>query len=80
MPVLPGWFSGSGVFRIYSTVAEVYDLDGYCFKCKIKKEMANPTETRTKNGKIAVTGSCVTCGTKMFKIGIQLESLPEANT
>ncbi|MES2459937.1 MAG: DUF5679 domain-containing protein [Armatimonadota bacterium] len=52
-------------------------MDGYCFKCKTKKEMANPTETRTKNGKVAVTGSCVTCGTKMFKIGIQLNNAEE---
>ena len=40
-------------------------------KCKAKKEMANPTETKMKNGKPAFTGSCVTCGTKMFKIGTQ---------
>ncbi len=52
-------------------------MDGYCFKCKTKKEMSNETETRTKNGKIAVTGSCVTCGTKMFKIGLQLNGEPE---
>jgi hypothetical protein len=39
--------------------------------------MANGTETRTKNGKVAVTGSCVTCGTKMFKIGLQLNGEPE---
>ena len=52
-------------------------MDGYCFKCKAKKEMANGTETRTKNGKVAVTGSCITCGTKMFKIGLQLNGEPE---
>jgi hypothetical protein len=55
-------------------------LDGYCFKCKAKKEMSNPTETRTKNGKVAVTGSCVTCGTKMFKIGITLDEVPQSNS
>jgi hypothetical protein len=43
-------------------------LEAYCFRCKTKKQMKTPTETRMKNGKMAVTGTCVTCGTKMFKI------------
>jgi RNase P subunit RPR2 len=38
-------------------------------RCKAKKEMKNATETRMKNGKPAVSGTCATCGTKMFKIG-----------
>ena len=44
-------------------------VEGYCFRCRTKREMQNATETRMKNGKPAVTGTCATCGTKMFKIG-----------
>ncbi len=44
-------------------------MEGYCFRCRAKREMQNATETRMKNGKPAVTGTCATCGTKMFKIG-----------
>lgn len=44
-------------------------VEAYCVKCKAKKEMKNPTKITMKNGKPAVTGTCATCGTKMFKIG-----------
>ncbi len=44
-------------------------MEAYCVKCKAKREMKNPTETKMKNGKPATTGTCGTCGTKMFKIG-----------
>ena len=47
-------------------------MEAYCVKCKAKKEMKDPTETKMKNGKPAVTGTCSTCGTKMFKIGASL--------
>jgi hypothetical protein len=43
-------------------------LEAYCFRCKAKKQIKDPTETRMKNGKMAVSGTCITCGTKMFKI------------
>jgi hypothetical protein len=43
-------------------------LTGYCMKCRAIKEMQAPTETRMQNGKMAATGSCITCGSKMFKI------------
>jgi len=42
---------------------------GYCVKCRTKREMKNPTETKLKNGRPAVKGVCPTCGTKMFRIG-----------
>jgi RNase P subunit RPR2 len=49
-------------------------LTGYCMKCRAIKEMQAPTETRMQNGKMAATGMCITCGSKMFKI------LPSAKT
>ena len=44
-------------------------MDAYCVKCKEKREMKAPKEVTMKNGKKAMTGSCSSCGTKMFKIG-----------
>ena len=44
-------------------------MEGYCVKCKTKREMKNATAITMKNGKPATTGTCSTCGTKMFKIG-----------
>ena len=43
--------------------------EGYCFKCKGKRTITDPTETRTRNGRMAVYGTCATCGGKMYKIG-----------
>ena len=44
-------------------------MEGYCVKCKAKREMQNATPVTMKNGKPATTGICPTCGTKMYKIG-----------
>ncbi|MFA6082097.1 MAG: DUF5679 domain-containing protein [Patescibacteria group bacterium] len=44
-------------------------MEGYCVKCKAKREMQGATQITMKNGKPASTGTCGTCGTKMFKIG-----------
>ena len=45
---------------------------GYCVKCKAKREMKDPVEVEMpgKGGVVrrALTGTCPTCGTKMFKI------------
>jgi hypothetical protein len=47
-------------------------MEGYCVKCKAKREMTNAAEVemKGKGGKMrmAMTGICGTCGTKMFKI------------
>ena len=42
--------------------------EGYCFKCKAKREIAEPAEERMKNGRKAIKGKCPTCGAVMFKI------------
>jgi len=44
-------------------------VQGYCVKCKAKRDMDDPKEIKMKNGRPAVTGTCPKCGTKMFKIG-----------
>ena len=43
--------------------------EGYCVKCKAKREIKDAKEITMKNGRPATQGLCPTCGTKMFKIG-----------
>ena len=42
--------------------------EGYCVKCKAKKEIVNAVEETMKNGRKAIKGKCPACGTVMFKI------------
>ena len=42
--------------------------EGYCVKCKAKKEIVDAKEETMKNGRKAIKGKCPTCGTVMFKI------------
>jgi len=42
--------------------------EGYCVKCKAKKEIAEAVEEIMKNGRKAIKGKCPSCGTVMFKI------------
>ena len=42
--------------------------EGYCVKCKAKKEISEAVEETMKNGRKAIKGKCPTCGTVMFKI------------
>ncbi len=41
---------------------------GYCVKCKAKREMKDAKEVTMKNGRKAMKGSCPKCTTKMFCI------------
>ena len=42
--------------------------EGYCVKCKTRKEIAQALEETMKNGRKAIKGKCPTCGAVMFKI------------
>jgi uncharacterized Zn finger protein (UPF0148 family) len=42
--------------------------EGYCVKCKAKKEIAEAVEETMRNGRKAIKGKCPTCGVVMFKI------------
>lgn len=44
-------------------------MQGYCVKCKEKREIKDAQEIKMKNDKPAVQGTCPVCGTKIFKIG-----------
>ena len=37
--------------------------EGYCVKCKAKKEIVDAVEEVMKNGRRAIKGKCPTCGT-----------------
>ncbi|MGD0329342.1 MAG: DUF5679 domain-containing protein [Nitrososphaeria archaeon] len=47
-------------------------MQGYCVKCKTKREIKNPTQVTLKNDKPAVKGTCPECGTSMFVMGKKL--------
>ena len=38
----------------------------YCVKCKQKTDTIDEQKTQTKNGRNAITGTCVKCGTKKY--------------
>jgi len=44
-------------------------VEGYCMKCKEKREMAEAVADKMANGRDCVKGKCPECNTKMFKIG-----------
>ena len=44
-------------------------VEGHCMKCKEKREIKGAKQVKMKNGRDAVNGLCMKCGTKMFKIG-----------
>jgi uncharacterized Zn finger protein (UPF0148 family) len=48
--------------------AKFFMPEGYCVKCKAKKEILDGVEETMKNGRKAIKGKCPTCGTVMFKI------------
>ena len=56
--------------------------EGYCVKCKAKKEIADAVEELMKNGRKAIKGKCPTCGVVMFKIlgGKAASAAPVAET
>ncbi|MFH1801639.1 MAG: DUF5679 domain-containing protein [archaeon] len=43
-------------------------VEAYCVKCKSKKQMKDPKETKTKRGTNMMKGKCPTCGTTMCRM------------
>ena len=44
-------------------------MQGYCVKCRTKRDIKNAKAITMKNGKPATQGGCPSCSTKMFRIG-----------
>jgi len=57
-----------GRISMATSEQELHMAEGYCVKCKAKKEIADGVEELMKNGRKAIKGKCPTCGTVMFKI------------
>lgn len=62
-PILPAYRTAHG-----ASGGKISMPEGYCVKCKAKKEIADGVEEVMKNGRKAIKGKCPTCGTVMFKI------------
>jgi len=43
-------------------------MEGYCVKCKAKREISNANKVTMKNGRSAMKGTCPVCSTGMFRI------------
>jgi len=43
------------------------DFQGYCVKCREKKEVKGGEVVTTANGRRMVKGTCPTCGTKVTR-------------
>ena len=44
-------------------------MQGYCMKCRMKREMQDVEQITMKNGRPATRGKCRECGTKIVRIG-----------
>ena len=49
-------------------------IEGYCMKCKAKREITKPQQVITKNGRNMTKGICPVCGTTICKIGASKKS------
>ena len=60
------------MFHVECSMFMKMETEAYCVKCKAKRMMKDPKEVemKGKGGKprMAMTGTCETCGTKMFRI------------
>jgi len=44
-------------------------MEGYCLKCKAKREITNPVAGFLSNGRPTTSGICSVCGSKIHKMG-----------
>ena len=44
-------------------------MTAYCLKCREKREIINAESVTLKNGRPAMRGDCLVCGTKVYRIG-----------
>jgi len=45
----------------------VVTMEGYCVKCRAKRDIKDPEHVVLKNGRPAMKGTCPVCGTKMMR-------------
>ena len=44
------------------------DMEGYCVKCRDRRELKNPQPVTLSNGRPAIQGRCPVCRTKVTRI------------
>ena len=44
-------------------------IEAYCAKCKMKRKMLNAIEVTSKDGRLAVRGTCEACGSNLHRFG-----------
>ncbi len=44
-------------------------MEGYCMKCRVKRELKDAQAVTLKNGRAATQGSCAVCGTTITVMG-----------
>ena len=49
-------------------------MQGYCMKCREKRELNDVQQVTLKNGRAARQGTCAVCGTKVTVMGKGAES------
>ena len=52
-----------------SSTTQGSQVEAYCVKCKSKRIIENPFETILKNGRSAIKGACIECGTNVCRMG-----------
>ena len=57
------------MYTVYGPIKGRIVMEAYCVKCRSKREISNPQAITMKNGKPATSGTCPSCGTKVFRIG-----------
>lgn len=61
--------SDAWLYQALTSKADVQPMpEGYCVKCREKREITGAEEVKLKNGRPALRGTCVECGTRMFKL------------
>lgn len=50
-------------------MSEERKIEGYCFKCKAKREMVDPVAEWAANGSPGTRGTCPVCGGTIYKTG-----------
>jgi hypothetical protein len=53
------------ILRVKYLPIEGYAVEAYCFKCKARREIKNPTRVWMKNGKPRMHGYCSVCKARM---------------
>ena len=52
-----------------ASVQEVSGMQGYCMKCREKRDVKDAQPVTLKNGRAATQGACSVCGTKITILG-----------